>query len=436
MSASGEYKVKIHKIDDRRAYELLASIKELFGPDGKISIHPVRSFEYSTNVYGVENILTGSYAISEMRLNCKFIDINQTILVYFNRCSEGDGNTASPHFDSVRVVFGGDPSQWRDYSETIRAVMSLISATDTPVTSVNTGDGPDILRELILSNNATHRAMMESLNKSVDEMILKRHQLERDATTAEEARRISHEDALKILEKERLSLQLQSHMSERRTIAKTIGVMASDLSRRSFKPFSARIGGIYIITVALCVTVGAGLLSFVGFQVHEVRMDQYEKVEVLLTKVPIPDKSELITAFEKTFEPTNWYLILKSIMTGIVAIGSFSYAASWIKRYYDEDVALAREMQLLNADVARATWVIEAIHEVKHEAKGELPKEWIDAVTRNLFTNTNQRSSMDDGAMALRALMGFTANASFGPDGPKFEINRKGAKGLANADED
>ncbi|MAK56888.1 MAG: hypothetical protein CML17_13780 [Pusillimonas sp.] len=223
-------------------------------------------------------------------------------------------------------------------------------------------------------------------------------------------------------------------MSERRNIANTIGKIANDISRTSFKPNVARLAGFYIFLIALTAAIGAGFLSYYGLTVYDARQEELAQIKQLLTKSNITETSDITAAIQSAFKATDWFLILKSVLSGIVTVGFFTYSAAWLKKYYDEDVALAREMQRLNADVARATWVIEAIHEVRHEGKGEVPKEWIDAVTRNLFSGNGDRKNLGDGAMAIRALMGFTANASFGPDGPKFEIGRKGAKELAKAE--
>ena len=98
------------------------------------------------------------------------------------------------------------------------------------------------------------------------------------------------------------------------------------------------------------------------------------------------------------------------------------------------EISHQREIDQFKHDLVRASWVIETILEVEREYQGTVPDEWIQGVTKGLFEHQPKSlSNLDDGAQALRALMGVTASASFGPDGPKFDINRKGAKKLANA---
>lgn len=432
---NGRQIFRLHKLDDRTAFELMTAVRSCFDSNDHIQIVPVRGFGYPESGYGVENLKIGAYTVLEMHWNAQWSVNNRSVRVEFWRAKSHGDDTADPNYDSVSIFFEGDRGEWNKHVEKIREVLGVINSYDTPMSVVDTGDAPQVLRELILSSSATHRQMLDDLNTATAEMTKRRVELEDEAEKAEKARRKAHEEALVKLEEERNKLRLQSHMSERRSIAERIENAAVNAGSRSFKPTSARITGFAVAALALLFSLAAGLLALRGLSVYEARADGFQQITSLINQSSTPDKASLISALEATFEPLNWFLVAKSVLTGAVAVGSFTYAAAWIKRYYDEDVAVARAKERLNSDVARATWVIEAIHEVKHEAKGELPQEWVDAVTQNLFVEDHKASAADDAAMALKALLGFTANASFGPDGPRLDFSRKGTKAMSKADD-
>lgn len=148
---------------------------------------------------------------------------------------------------------------------------------------------------------------------------------------------------------------------------------------------------------------------------------------------PANDKDTLAKIIEG-FPLLTWFLGAKVFFSGLIAIGAFTYAAAWLRRYYEDALSHARRTQQLAADVSRASWVVEAIHEV-HQQEGEkaLPGVWVEAVTRNLFASDGDASKLDDGSLALKALMGLSANVSVGPDGLKADLNKKGLREIGQA---
>ena len=105
-----------------------------------------------------------------------------------------------------------------------------------------------------------------------------------------------------------------------------------------------------------------------------------------------------------------------------------------MRGFYASDIEAAREVNRFNLDLARASWVIETVLEVQHEKKGEVPQAWIDGVTNGLFDDKSTNTEMDDRAQALKSLLAFTAGASFGPEGPRVELNRSGARKLSKSE--
>lgn len=454
MATTGTQTFKIHKIDDKEAYAMLQEIcDKLQVKNDKIALSPVPGFSFTVNEYGEEKLTAGSYLINEMRVDSQ-LSADRAVYVRFSRLDERNGGAVSPLFDHVHVSFGNDKRMWKDHVGLISDVLEIVASRDTPISHVDTGDGPSILRELILSNSATHRDIMASLNNAVEEMTAKRAELEERALTAEQERKAAHTEALEALEAEREKLLLQSHMSERRNITTSIkDLMRSTSSKQENKRSSFFA---VLVFVAYMFIGGFGLMSSAysfsslndtGPSVEEIALrnaiierlsantDQRTSGSEQSSEIN-SSKDQLAGASDSSLSNGSivleWFLIVKFVLSTIVALVGFSAAVAWMKRYYEEEMSMARERVAFAADIERASWVIEAIHEVKHEAKGELPPEWIEAVTRNLFSGGAKKEQEDDSTRALRALMGVAGAAKVGPNGLELDFGKKGTRSLAD----
>lgn len=129
------------------------------------------------------------------------------------------------------------------------------------------------------------------------------------------------------------------------------------------------------------------------------------------------------------------YLILKSIFSGLGAAGSFAYVASWIKSNVNKDIEYAQQVNGFNADMVRASWAIETILEVQQEYNTTVPDMLITGMVNNLFSSKSQKPKDDEAALALKALLGFSGKASFGPEGARFEVDKKDARRISDGAE-
>lgn len=430
MASKGEHTVFLHKIDDRTALDMYHQLRSHFNAAEEVVVEAAHHYRFTLAEWGEENFKSGTYTIRSLSAKFKADDLAY-VIVTFSRHFE-DAAIQSIYADKVTLNFGQEERHWKSHGNVMRACIETVSSFDTPVAFVDTGSAPDILRELMLSNSATHRQMIDSLNESVKEMIARREEIETRATELELAREQAHTAALDKLEEERAALQRQSHMSERRGISQQIVQRLIDAKKASLKPKGAQWTGWAVFGASVLVGLIASASLYWALSAYQVRSDAVSQIAGLL-ETEGADTEAILTRINSLIEPTNWYLIVRSVLSSLVAIGAFTYAASWMKRYYDEDIRLVRELERFNDDVQRASWIVEAVHEVQHEQKGNLPPQWVEAVTKNLFDKAGQ-SRGDDGVEALRALMGFTASASFGPDGPRFDINRRGLRRMNQAD--
>lgn len=447
MANKGEHIFKLHKLDDRQAYEMLLEVRARVNGTDTIYVAPVHGFNCAVDAYGEEKLAAGVYSLRELHWSGQYPENNQNVHVYFSRHGNAADDKPSPHFDNVRVVFSGEAHQWQNQLDVVSDVLAIVSSRDTPVASVDTGDGPSVLRELIMSTGAAHRSMMAELNKSVDAMVAKRAELEAQAIAVDEVREAAHKAAMQELANEREKLELQSSMAARRKITKNIHDLMEKTGKNKTTRYSSRLFGLSVFFAYMALG-GAGTLgTYLTFQELNKPSPSYstpasasgggtqntpQQTTGGTTATPAVTDTSAIPA-DQTM---RWFMMLKFVLSTLVTIFGFTAAATWTRRYYDEELRSERENLAFAADVERASWVIEAIHEVKHEAKGELPKEWIDAVTKNLFaTSQGSAAQLDDGALALRALMGFAGSAKIGPNGIEMDIGKKGTKAMSEAGE-
>ncbi|MBR9840220.1 MAG: hypothetical protein GYB50_20355 [Rhodobacteraceae bacterium] len=131
-----------------------------------------------------------------------------------------------------------------------------------------------------------------------------------------------------------------------------------------------------------------------------------------------------------------WLLpAVKTTLLTLTSIGAFFSAAAWLRYFYMRDMQSQEEMRRFRNDMARASWVMDAALEIRKEHDEAIPPEWIAGVTEGLFA-ARKKDTLEEGAQALAALMGMSASATIGPNGPTFELNKRANKQIAAAAKD
>jgi hypothetical protein len=127
----------------------------------------------------------------------------------------------------------------------------------------------------------------------------------------------------------------------------------------------------------------------------------------------------------------TWIIpLVRTVGLTFAALAAFYGAVAWMRFFYTRDLQAQEDLRRFRNDMARASWIMDASLEIKKEQKEIIPPEWIAGVTTGLFS-AHSAGKMDDAAQAMGALMGLTANASFGPEGPRFDLNKTGTKALS-----
>lgn len=127
----------------------------------------------------------------------------------------------------------------------------------------------------------------------------------------------------------------------------------------------------------------------------------------------------------------TWIIpLVRTVGLTFAALAAFYGAVAWMRFFYTRDLQAQEDLRRFRNDMTRASWIMDASLEIKKEQKEIIPPEWIAGVTTGLFS-AHSAGKMDDAAQAMGALMGLTANASFGPEGPRFDLNKTGTKALS-----
>lgn len=229
-------------------------------------------------------------------------------------------------------------------------------------------------------------------------------------------RRRSQEEAFarkeQELDRKLTELDRSSHKSERRRLFDIVTNQKSQIIRKDSVSFDNKVGRLCVVVIGLLCAL---ILSYISFYaIHEI-----SSLSSLKDSNPIALQ----------------YLILKSIFSGLGAAGSFAYVASWIKSNVNKDIEYAQQVNGFNADMVRASWAIETILEVQQEYNTTVPDMLITGMVNNLFSSKSQKPKDDEAALALKALLGFSGKASFGPEGARFEVDKKDARRISDGAE-
>lgn len=424
---------RVYKIDDATLVKLFSDLTELF-PDhaAKSNFIMLRGFSYDLEEALSLDALTGNHSFSDANFSVN-MGSNRQVNVAFRRTIRLPNNQyeASARYDEFDLSYGGgDQDFWDQNKALIAQILALVSSVDTAPPFAGDADNETALEELVRGISATHRQMLANLDKSLQDNIARRAELEREADERETARQEKHRKELAQLAAEREKLQLQSYRSERRRIMQDITNAEALNRRRDLAPKG-------VASARWAVFYAAILLGLISFFITYQSLAQLGADETLaqsiITALPEnADGDQVSQTVANALGTTNWYLIIRSVFSSLVGIGAFAYAASWLRTFYDGEVAAVRAIDQFNHDLVRASWVIETVLEVKQEHDSVVPNHWIEGVTRGLFADTGPQTATDEGVQALKALLGFTASASFGPEGPKIELNQKGARKLAD----
>lgn len=141
--------------------------------------------------------------------------------------------------------------------------------------------------------------------------------------------------------------------------------------------------------------------------------------------------------------PTFWAIIGRLALLTVGAVGAAAYLLNFLRHMHDDDLRAERDLERYLYDVDRASWVIETVLEAQRrdgeQEPVEIPVEWVQGVTRSLFTRSEAKNPEESSLAAVGSLFNFAAEAELGPGGTRLKFNRPGLRALkrhAEAGED
>lgn len=224
----------------------------------------------------------------------------------------------------------------------------------------------------------------------------------------------------------RKALDDRNHMHVRRDLRSQI---TDDIKERLSKPGVSRQANLLRVAIG-----GLSLLAIVAFVA-------YAGVAALDLHTLIAEATKYRSSLDPSSPPTLVVTVPVLVLAGAklllsvaAATGLLFYLLGWLRRLHFEDVRAERELERYRYDVDRASWVVETLLEAK-TGTADVPKEWIEGVTRNMFSRNEMRDDDHSALEAVAALLGASAEADLGPTGVSLKLRRDGLRKLSKANE-
>ncbi|QDX26705.1 hypothetical protein FPZ54_12250 [Sphingomonas suaedae] len=128
-----------------------------------------------------------------------------------------------------------------------------------------------------------------------------------------------------------------------------------------------------------------------------------------------------------------WAYTVKSLAAGVAGAAFIWAGLAGLKTAAIANRKHEDAIQRYGFDMDRASWIVETILQMNSVEKADVPTEWLESVCRDLFVFQDKPSDENRSLEAFAALFDATARAKIGTNGLEFEVDRKGARRLAQA---
>lgn len=203
----------------------------------------------------------------------------------------------------------------------------------------------------------------------------------------------------------------RSHTHARRETRQAI---TTEVKARQARPPVSRNAVLYRVTI---MTVSVFLFTLLGY----------------LTIVTSHEVSVMIGR-DQPIGPAFWTIVGRLALLTVGAVGAAAYLLNFLRHMHDDDLRAERDLERYLYDVDRASWVIETVLEAQRrdgeQEPVEIPAEWVQGVTRNLFTKSESKDPEESSLAAVGSLFNFAAEAELSPAGTKLKFNRPGLRAL------
>lgn len=169
------------------------------------------------------------------------------------------------------------------------------------------------------------------------------------------------------LQKEKESLEISSHKDARR---KQFIALQEELQKNIMKPTASKNMIIMRWLVFLSLIGGASLSGTFVYSLMNNPQAQQTGSEI--------------------------FQIAKMSILTLVSLGFVTAAATWLRYFYNKDQLLLENQTQFKHDMARSSWVMDAMLEIKKEHNEEIPDGWLEGLTKGLFEYKNHIGKLDD----------------------------------------
>ncbi len=432
----------VRKIDDLTLHQALMRVVQAVSSTkpGEVSQKNIQHWSYT--IGGIAELKadpeldvsdwSGQYTVETALLRMP-LGGGFTCSVNFSRqVTKNDRTSPSLSFDEFTVHFSSDTGygKWDDVQQARDIISALFLDFAVPAIS---GEETNLLPQQVAEFGALHRQMLQSLSNQLDEVASRRRVLEDEHIAKEREREEQHQEALAELETERKKLELESYKARRRSLQSAMTSKTAAERMNDYSPKSIEGLNVLVILLALIAAAAGAYFAYQAVNQMGVNQSAVSQLRALFAENNV-STNEIDALFQNTFAPLSWYLVIKSVLSSLVAIGGLFYAADWTRKIYLNAMKSAKEADQFNYDVLRSNWIIETVLEVTKEHEGEVPDAWLNSVTEGLFSHTDDKQDHEsDASAALRALLGMSASAKLGPEGTTIEVGRKGMRKLGAA---
>ncbi len=412
---------RVARLTDKQVISLIEKLHILlptgapnisFGSNLSVSLANFSELKLSRNSHGIVSATTGT---SDLDVR---IDFRRGI------SSETGFETRAPSSiaDEIRISVNSHARRNHSYREaSITDYLEIVQVIEknTKPLSIAPVDGTlsdtSILQAELqkLSELATELTVgadekRRELDTKIDELSEKHNEKEANLAKEFEAKEAVLVEKRSELEKLRNELDDREHKHVRRELRETI---TEDIQTKIEKP--SRQGG------AIYTTASMYIAAIAAFGLGYLTLD----TQVIISNLDLNTQA---------VGPSFYLLYLKMILSGAGTVGFVVYIVSWLRSMAEREISYRRKLEQYVFDMNRASWTIETMLELSDSEMSEVPQTWLDSVTNNLFESGDAKNEDASSLQALGALLNVTSEAEIGPDGPKFKLNRKGAKKAAS----
>ena len=318
---------------------------------------------------------------------------------------------SKPDHALFKVSMQRGHDQWKADFEKVNNALEVIFDLGPALSDADASDESKALQQLMSSASSMQTRMLNRIQDRLEDLEKARRDLEAEFEAKKAALYSEIQEQRLELDSEREELKLLSHEAARRKLASELRAAKVKKNREEFLPSAA------IITRWGVFLGGFLFASFTGFFAY----------------VALGSANLIDSGGSGSVDPIGVVQLFKGTLLTALSVVSLGFSVNWLRRFYEADLEYAKKKHRLSEDIDRASWVVETILDVQKNQGGTLPEAWVHQAMAGLFTDEMKRDELSEAQQALAALMGLSASASIGPNGPQINISKSGAKKLAKA---